>query len=134
MKVSFDFDDTLSKPKVQEYAKELIERGVEVYIVTARYSNKTMEWMFPNVVTFFNSDLYLVADTLKIHSDNIIFMDMVPKNEYLKTTNILWHLDDCGEELVHIRTEKQCKTLPINVLSASWKTKCERILRNYECK
>lgn len=36
MKVSFDFDDTLSKPKVQEYAKELINRGIEVYIVTAR--------------------------------------------------------------------------------------------------
>lgn len=132
MKVSFDFDDTLSKPKVQEYAKELINRGIEVYIVTARWSNTAMELAFPNVVSFYNADLYLVADTLKIHSDNIIFMDMVPKNEYLKTTNILWHLDDCGVEIIHIKNDKDCKTLPINMLSSSWKTKCEKLIKNYE--
>ena len=37
--VSFDFDDTLSKKSVQNYAKSLIDNGVNVLIVTARYSN-----------------------------------------------------------------------------------------------
>ena len=39
MKVSFDWDGTLEIMHVQEYAKELIERGIEVWIVTSRFSD-----------------------------------------------------------------------------------------------
>jgi len=37
--VTFDFDATLSRPDVQEYAKELIEKGIDVWVVTARYDD-----------------------------------------------------------------------------------------------
>lgn len=40
MKVSFDFDGTLEPPIVQQYAKELIEKGIEVWVVTSRSKNK----------------------------------------------------------------------------------------------
>ena len=35
--VSFDFDSTLSRKDVQEYAKELLERGIDVWVVTTVY-------------------------------------------------------------------------------------------------
>jgi len=42
MKVSFDFDGTLSKKDVQKFAKELVEEGHEVWIVTSRFSNEAV--------------------------------------------------------------------------------------------
>jgi hypothetical protein len=35
--VTIDFDSTLSRRDVQEYAVELIGRGVDVWVLTSRY-------------------------------------------------------------------------------------------------
>ena len=35
-KISFDYDETLTKPDIMEKAKELISNGVNVYIISAR--------------------------------------------------------------------------------------------------
>jgi len=36
-KVSFDFDGTIVVDTIKAYAKELIDRGFEVWIVTSRW-------------------------------------------------------------------------------------------------
>lgn len=36
-KVSFDFDDTLTKKSIQAKAKQLISKGVTVYVISARH-------------------------------------------------------------------------------------------------
>ena len=41
MKVGFDFDSTLSRKDVQEFAKELVNDGHEVWIVTSRFDDET---------------------------------------------------------------------------------------------
>ena len=41
MKVSFDFDSTLSRKDVQSFAKELVDRGLEVWIVTSRFDDES---------------------------------------------------------------------------------------------
>jgi restriction endonuclease Mrr len=38
-KISFDFDSTLDREDVQEFAKELVEKGHDVWITTSRFSN-----------------------------------------------------------------------------------------------
>ena len=38
-KVSFDFDNTLDFEHIQMYAKNLIEKKIEVWIVTSRYED-----------------------------------------------------------------------------------------------
>jgi hypothetical protein len=50
MKISFDFDDTLSLPEVQKIAKSYIDKGYDVWVTTARspesslmYDNKEVE-------------------------------------------------------------------------------------------
>jgi len=41
-KISFDFDDTLTKSSVQDIAKQYIADGVDVYIISARHSKDGM--------------------------------------------------------------------------------------------
>jgi hypothetical protein len=98
MKVSFDFDGTLSRPDVQEYAKELIESGIEVIVTTSRLdeSNKYLYSINPT-----NEDLYAITDSLGIKRENIYFTNMDDKVNYLHN-DIAWHLDDDEYELWEI--------------------------------
>ena len=43
MKVSFDVDDTLTHPSVFKYTKQLVESGIEVWIVTTRYDERSKQ-------------------------------------------------------------------------------------------
>lgn len=87
-RVSFDFDGTLDKVKVQNYAKELIQRGFEVYICTSRLSDDkapSIEW---------NKEVWKVVESLGIKKDNVIFCNNCDKSELLETIQPLFHLDD----------------------------------------
>ena len=86
MKVSFDFDGTLSETHVQNYARELIERGIEVWIVTSRFENaeKYAEFFGTIGISYDHKDLEEVTKDLGIPKDQIIFTNMSPKEDYLK--------------------------------------------------
>lgn len=58
IKVSFDFDSTLDKPYVQDYAQSLINRGIDVYVITSRYDELHKHRYLHNPT---NEDLYKVA-------------------------------------------------------------------------
>lgn len=88
MKVSFDFDGTLDKPTVQAYAKELIEKGIEVWIVTARLS----DYKAPSDT--WNDDLYNIAALVGIDTNRIVFTDNTEKYHYFRNRSFVWHLDD----------------------------------------
>jgi len=128
-KVSMDFDKTMSKPHVQEYAKQLLDQGHEVWVVTARYDechihlyNRT-EWTEAG-----QQDLWDVVDGLGIPRHHVRFMNMEPKYTYLDRTHFVWHLDD---DFVEISDAKRygCSVPFIQVEAGSWKNKCERILK-----
>lgn len=91
MTVSFDFDGTLSRPDIQEYAKGLIEQEINVIVTTSRYDEKNKH-LYPVNPT--NEDLYAVTDKLGISRDKIHFMNMGLKADFLKDTDVIWHLDD----------------------------------------
>lgn len=69
MNLSFDFDDTLSIPLVQDYCKSLIDIGVDVYVITYRCNE------FSNV-KLLNLDLYEVTDRLGINRDKVILAEL----------------------------------------------------------
>ena len=84
MKVSFDFDGTLSRKVVQKLAKELVEEGHEVWIVTSRFSNEAVAdkgWWW---IREQNAKLFEVADECGIKRENIHFTNQQPKILYLK--------------------------------------------------
>lgn len=127
MIVSFDFDNTLSRKDVQDYAKELISRGIEVWVITSRF-DELHKHRYPHNPTL--DDLWEVVDEIGIPRWRVRFTCMESKSLYLMHTNVVWHLDDDIIELSSIKYDK-CKTIGINVKGGGWKQKCERILKRF---
>jgi hypothetical protein len=123
--VTVDFDNTLSRKDVQEYVKELISKGIDVWVLTSRYDELHKHRYIENPQ---NEDLYTITDELGIPRHKIRFTNMVAKHEYLFNTNVIWHLDDDRWELEPIN--KYTKTKGISVYSGNFKNKCNKLLFN----
>lgn len=122
MKVSFDFDDTLSINVVQAYAKWLISKGIEVWIVTSRLSDeqsKNPEW---------NKDLFSIAEEIGIKKENIKFTPTMDKYYFFKDNDFIFHLDDDREEIALINEYTKTKGVLVN--NDYWNLKCEMIRMN----
>ena len=132
VKVSFDFDSTLSRPDVQRFAKELVSEGVEVWIITSRTSVEQCleenrgEW-FINRISESNEKLFKVADEVGIKREHIIFCNFIDKIDFIKGKYFLFHLDDDSDELIAIMESKDpCK--PINVEHPDWESDCRKLV------
>lgn len=124
--VTFDFDNTLSRKDVQEYAKSLIERGKDVWVLTSRYDELHKHLYTPNPT---NEDLYRVTDGLGIPRDKIRFQCMRPKAEYLARTKVCLHIDDDFFELDNINLSTS--TRAISVDDSDYIMLCESYLSRY---
>ena len=122
LRVAFDFDSTLDNPIVQEYAKSLVEKGIEVWIVTSRMDNQSAR----NYL--WNRDLFLVAKSVGILECNINFCNMEDKYKFFqRNEGFLWHLDDDMFELDLINDE----TITTGVYvynNNNWLKLCEDLL------
>jgi hypothetical protein len=121
-KVSFDFDSTLDREDVQEFAKHLIEDGLEVWVTTSRCSDEEAEkrrWN-PN----WNKDLWLVTERLGIPKDRVNFTAYVDKWNVLNNKGFLWHLDDDNVE-IELLEENNSDCIGINVCFKDWLNECE---------
>ena len=137
MRVSMDFDDTLTEDGVWQYALELIDEGVDIWIVTARLEDKLVKekygrrlpsgkfWIPPGAG---NKDLYKLADAMGIPRSNIKFTNLAGKGKWFKKhSNFEWHLEDSPKQIFDIENES---TVPvINVLKRDWKEQCEELLK-----
>jgi hypothetical protein len=127
MKVSFDFDDTLSRPEIQEYAKELISKGVEVWIVTTRW-NRLSKFCDPGYFKLHGNtwgEVHNVAIELGIPLKRVVFTNYQYKFTFFKENlDFIWHLDDNPYEF------KPIQTLGIAAIDSfgNWEEKCERLL------
>lgn len=119
-KVSFDFDGTLSREYVQEYAKYLIEKGVEVWICTSRLNPENA----PNDT--WNDDLFRVSKEVGIPKERIIFTNYSYKYKFLDNS-FIWHLDDYWIELKFINTHTKIKGISV-FGNSTWKNKCNKLL------
>ena len=105
-------------------AKELIEKGIDVWVVTSRY-DELHKHRYPNNPTL--NDLWEVVDKLGIARHKVRFTCMESKSLYFLYSNVIWHLDDDNIELKNMQYQK-CKTIGINVGSSSWQKKCNKYL------
>ena len=106
MKISFDFDSTLSTRKMQSIADDFISRGHEVHIVTSRFDKN-------NTVIYTNEDLFKIADKVGISRENITFTNQNDKVGYLEGFDI--HFDDDEYEIDLItRSKIRCLGILIN--------------------
>lgn len=122
MKISFDFDGTLEYSSVFNYAIELKNRGVDVWVCTNRLSDSVA----PN--PYWNVDVYKITNKIGIPKSNIIFMGLVNKYKYFKDNDFVWHLDDNFEDADNIT--EHTNTTGIRYYSkGDWKEQCEFLLK-----
>ncbi len=121
-KVSFDFDGTLARKDVQEFASLLISKGIEVEITTARCTQKELDerhiWWYKNDIVFEIME--------EIGIEKVTFTSSVSKSEFLKE-DIIFHLDDDNVELEEI-IESGIKTIGVDVKKINYQEICLNIL------
>lgn len=99
MKISFDFDSTLSEDTMQTLCKKYIQLGADVYVTTSRSTEIASK---PTN----NDDLFAVTDALGIQRQNITFTGYKDKVNFVKDYDI--HYDDDFEEIFLIN-QHHCK-------------------------
>ena len=133
-KISFDFDSTLDRPQVQDYASSLINKGFDAWVITSRFPDGSdpkykQHGMW---VTIDNSDLFKITDKLGIKRNQIIFTSHQLKSEVINEMNLhfIFHLDDDWVELNHINRETDTKGISCFGTSG-WKQKCKKLINKY---
>ena len=128
-KVSFDYDGTLALPSVEEFAKELVEQGYDVWVVTSRVGDDDLDNSFqPWKTPDWNRDLWESCERIGIPKDNVVFTSFKEKIDYLKDKNYIFHLDDDLYELTAImESGDSCR--PLNVGHFDWKNNCLEVLK-----
>jgi len=129
MRVSFDFDNTLSEKELQDFCRELVSQGNEVFIVTARISDsEAIKCNWPWIIRQ-NQELYSIADECGVLRENIVFTAYSDKIDYLKDKDFIFHIDDDLDEINLIEeSNDQCKG--VFTYDPDWKQKCLELLKN----
>lgn len=103
MKISFDFDHTLSEKNMQEIAKLFVAKGNDVFITTSRHQ----------ISPFYNnSKVYEIAEKVGIPISRIRFTNGKDKYLYLKDFDI--HFDDDDIEIDLINDFTKCVGILVN--------------------
>jgi hypothetical protein len=127
MKVSFDFDGTLSRRDVQDYAITLVNDGHEVWIVTSRVNTENALAKGWHWIKRQNQELYDVAGKCGIKKEHIFFTEHTDKIDFLKGKGFVFHIDDDVDELLEIiKSHDPCKC--VNVEHSDWLIHCTEIL------
>lgn len=133
-RVSFDFDSTLTRPDIKEFAQEIINQGIDVWIVTSRFNDdpSTFDENIPSWIKAFksptvNNDLREMAEELGIPDDRIIYTNMELKSEFFKDTDFVWHLDDDWVEIKEINDTTNVIGIT-QVGNKNWKEDCLALL------
>jgi len=101
MKVSFDFDNTLSEEYIQVIAKSLIQSGHDVWVITARaifFGGMDKD----TYLRTFNRDIVKVCEELGIDLSKVIITGGSLKFDYYVNCKFDLHFDDDWEEVLEI--------------------------------
>ena len=86
MKISFDYDDTLTTLKGQEMALNELKKGNEVLILTARQQSDS-------------APVYAMAEKLGIKKSNVHFTNGQDKWKFVLRLKIDKHIDNSQEQI-----------------------------------
>lgn len=129
IKVSFDFDETLSKPAVQMFAGILLQNDMlEVWIVTSRLDEKSFDQKYGQGYKFnCNEDLFEVAKQLKIPRKRIVFTKREWKYLFFKNKDFAIHIDDLPQDIEYIRSETSM--FCVDVVKDDWRRQTNKLIK-----
>lgn len=85
-KISFDYDETLTRKNIQDIAKQYVDEGIDVYVISARHNIEP---------------IYKISDKLGIPRDNVFAMGSNKgKLDKIKELGIEEHYDN-NEDVVN---------------------------------
>ena len=116
MRISFDFDSTLTEENNQKLAKKFIDAGHEVWITTSRLSTehgRSKGW--PWIITQ-NEYLFEIAEKVGISKDKIKFTEGDDKWKSLYNFDIHFDDDIVEIELIEENLTNCCGVLIKNKL------------------
>jgi hypothetical protein len=99
MKVSFDYDGTLSTEQGQQRARSHVDRGDDVYVTTSRPKN-------PEHGLWNNNDVYEDAKKVGIPEEKVRFTELEDKWKYLEDFDL--HFDNDSMEVILINANTEC--------------------------
>ena len=94
LKISFDFDSTLSETEMQELATKFLKSGAEIFVTTSRTD-------YQDGLEFSNSDLFEVTDRIGIKRENITFTKYDDKYKFVKDYDLHFDDDEVEMELIN---------------------------------
>lgn len=129
IKVSFDYDETLSKPDVQMFAGKLLQNDLlEIWIVTSRLDDKSFDQKYGQGYKFnCNEDLFEVAKQLKIPRKRIVFTKREWKYLFFKNRDFAIHIDDLPQDIAYIRSETSM--FCVDVVRGDWKRQTNKLIK-----
>lgn len=115
LRVSFDFDGTLTRPDIQAFAKGLSSKGLEVWICTNRFQDNGG-----------NDDLIKIARDVGVA--HVKFCGYEDKWKFFKQHYFLFHLDDNFQIAKDI--DEKTDTIGICMFGNSlWRLRCTDLLK-----
>jgi uncharacterized protein YajQ (UPF0234 family) len=102
LKISFDYDCTLSEPFIQKIAEVFIKSGCDVWVLTSRKDDTIIENGKIIGHSGFNMDLRRTIERLGIPFEKVIFTDGDYKHRYFFENEFDIHFDDAFDEIENI--------------------------------
>lgn len=125
MKITVDFDGTLTRPDVQEFVKKAISNGHQVFVVTLRHNEKISNHLFGDNKNGWNSDIIELAT--RLGCSKIYLTNGVEKYKYIQPIGADLHLDDVNAEVTEINSNTN--TLALWVNKPDWLTTANKLIK-----
>lgn len=103
-KISFDFDDTLTKRSIKKLAAGLVQKGHDVWIVTSRKVHPTR-----------NAIVFETAFKLGIPKEKIVFVGDWKVKYFVNNQDFDYHIDDYWVEIDSINSQTNVVAFPCDL-------------------
>jgi hypothetical protein len=125
-KVSFDYDGTLTRDEVKQYAIELLQRGISIDI----HSRRSDDDHFPTQ----HDDILHFGGSLMKYSRNQAMVEVylcgMDKVRKINESKAIWHLDDEAWEIDMINRKSNYGTVGIHYrVGDDFRSICELFLQ-----
>lgn len=124
MRITVDFDGTLTRDDVQQYVEMLRSRNISATVITSRYgfTYKDKDGLGYEQ----NKDLFDKIEGLGFSKDDVYFSNGGGKNRLIKLLKPVLHLENNGREIDEVMMGSSITSVDVNKIG--WQSEANYIL------